>query len=198
MRVRVGFDLDGCLYDFGNSVRAYLDSIGREYGWKDNKEEPHHWDFYEYWHMDRSEFTQICHDGVDAGYIFSGGVRPNAIEAVQKVRDLGHEIVIITDRSFGTEPARSHDATREWLKQHDIPYDELHFTPDKTIVPTDFFVEDKLENYDALTKAGTNTFLITRDWNLDPMSGVNDDRQRICDVIEYAWAVEGLTKSLLV
>src|SRR5690349_9418242 len=111
--MRVGFDLDGVLYDFGNSVRRYLDSIGRPYGWKGEADEPHHWDFYEYWGMDLEEFKQICHDGVDAGYIFSGDVRPNAVESVERVARLGHEIIIITDRQFGSVPTNSHDATTE-------------------------------------------------------------------------------------
>ena len=50
--MRVGFDLDGVLYDFGDSVRRYLRSVGREYGFKDDAPEPHTWNFYEYWHMD--------------------------------------------------------------------------------------------------------------------------------------------------
>src|SRR5687768_15943276 len=102
--MRVGFDLDGVLYDFGNSVRRYLDSVGRSYGFKDNAEEPHHWDFYEYWNMDRKEFTQICHVGADAGLIFSGPARKGAAEAVERVRNRGLEVIIITDSRFGTNP----------------------------------------------------------------------------------------------
>lgn len=195
--MRVGFDLDGCLYDFGNSVRRYLDSIGRDYGWKDNQEEPHHWNFYEYWKMERSEFVQICNDGVDAGYIFGGPARANAVETVGRVAELGHQIIIITDRQFGSDPRNSHKATADWLAEHEIEYDELWFSADKTCTKTDMFVEDKLENYDKLTKAGVDTYLITRAWNLDPIDGVNDDRQRICDIIEYGYAVEA-ANSLLV
>lgn len=190
MKMRIGFDLDGCLYDFGNSVRRYLDSIGRPYGWKNDGEEPHHWDFYEYWNMSREEFTQICHDGVDAGYIFSGPARPNAVESVQRVAALGHEIIIITDRQFGSDPRNSHAATSEWLAQHGIEYDELWFSADKTITQTHMFVEDKLENYDKLNLAGVDTYLINRDWNLT-VGG--DARQRISDIADYAEAVEKVT-----
>lgn len=185
--MRVGFDLDGVLYDFGNAVRVYLDSIGREYGWKDDAEEPHHWDFYEYWHMDRKEFAQVCHDGVDAGYIFSGDARPNAAEAVNRVADMGHEIIIITDRFFGEDPKASHVATEIWLAEHGIPYHELHFSPNKLIAPTDTFVEDKLENYDTLNLAGVKSYLVNRPWN--EVEG-GDARNRINDVIDYADAIE--------
>lgn len=196
-KLRVGFDLDGCLYDFGNSVRRYLDSIGRLYGWQDDKVENHTWDFYTYWGMDRDEFTQICHSGVDAGYIFSGPARPGAVEAVRKVAEAGHQIIIITDRQFGSEPINSHRATEEWLASHGIEYDELWFSADKTCAHTDTFVEDRLSNYDDLVKVGTPTALITRDWNHDPTYGIDDGRNRISDISEYPAFVEAIN-SLLV
>lgn len=185
--MRVGFDLDGVLYDFGNSVRRYLDSIGRPYGFKDDAPEPHNWDFYEYWGMDLAEFKQVCNDGVDAGFIFSGPARPNASEAVNRVADLGHEIIIITDRFFGSDPTNSHRATEWWLAEHGIPFHELHYTADKNYVPTDTFVEDKLQNYDALKDNGVNAYLISRPWNEIPGG---DARNRIKDVIDYADAIE--------
>jgi len=131
--------------------------------------------------MDRAEFSQICHDGVDAGFIFSGPVRPNTVEAFKAVKEMGHTIVIITDRQFGCSPTASHQATRVWLAENGIEYDELHFSADKLIVPTDCFVEDKLENYDILTAAGTPCVLIDRPWNQDG----NDTRLRINDIGQY-------------
>lgn len=184
--MRVGFDLDGVLYDFGNSVRRYLDSIGRPYGFKDDHDEPHTWEFYEYWGMDREEFKQICNAGADAGYIFTGPARPNAAWAVQAVKDAGHTVVIITDRQFGRVPEISHDNTVHWLRSHKIPYDELYFSADKTSAPTDIFIEDKLENYDAITNAGTTCVLIDRPWNQDP----GDFRFRVKDIVEYPAIVE--------
>jgi len=185
--MRVGFDLDGVLFDFGKSVREYLTSIGREYGFKDDKPEPHTWNFFEYWGMDAKEFVQVCHDGADAGYIFQNNVRPNAVAAVTLVKKAGHKIIVVTDRSFGTTPSVSEEATKKWWKASGFPdYDELHFSPDKTIVPTDIFVEDKLENYDKLMAAGTECWLINRDWNTE---GGPDDRQRINDVMDYVYKV---------
>ena len=178
------------MYDFGNSVRRYLDSVGRPYGFKDGKHEPHTWNFFEYWGMTVQDFVQICHDGVDAGYIFSGPARPNAAEAVERVHALGHEVIIITDRQFGSDPRNSHAATTEWLADHEIEYDELVFSANKTCIPTDTFVEDKLENYDALTAAGVKTYLITRDWN---KVEDGDARNRILDVLDYAKAIEKIS-----
>lgn len=146
--------------------------------------------------MDLEEFKQLCHDGVDAGYIFQGDVRPNAVESVRRVAELGHEVIIITDRQFGTLPENSHNATCEWLAQHGIEYDELVFSADKTAVHTDFFVEDKRENYDALRKGGVACYLITRDWNVDEKYGLKDGRCRINDIKDYADTIELYTRLL--
>lgn len=188
---RVGFDLDGVLYNFGDSVKRYLDATDRGHIWKSGPTETPFWDFYKDWGWDSKQFVEMCNDGADAGYIFCGPARENAVEAVERVARLGHEIIIITDRQFGTTPKSSHDNTTEWLAQHGIEYDELVFSANKTCVPTDFFVEDKLENYDALVAAGTNTFLINRAWNV--VDG-GDARMRINDVSDYATFVEEYTR----
>lgn len=189
--MRVGFDLDGVLYNFGDSVKRYLDHIGQGHIWKSGPTAAPFWDFYKDWGWTGEQFVQLCNDGADAGFIFCGPARDHAVAAVEKVARLGHEIIIITDRQFGTTPEVSHNNTTEWLAQHGIEYDELVFSADKTCVPTDMFVEDKLENYDALVAAGTNTFLINRAWNFVEHG---DARNRINCVSEYANAVEAVTK----
>ncbi len=178
------------LYNFGDSVKRYLDSIGQGHIWKSGPNKAPYWDFYKDWGWTGQQFVEVCNAGADAGYIFCGPAREHAAEAVGKVASLGHEIIIITDRQFGTTPEVSHKNTVEWLAQHEIEYDELIFSADKTCVPTDMFVEDKLENYDALVSAGTNTFLINRAWNFVEHG---DARNRIMHVMEYADAVEQVT-----
>lgn len=184
--MRIGFDLDGVLYNFGDSVQRYLESIGQGHLWKSGPNPAPYWDFYKDWGWTSEQFVKLCNDGADAGYIFCGPTRDGAVEAVQYVKDLGHEIIIITDRSFGSSPSVSEEHTRNWLAQHEIPYDELHFGRDKTVVWTDMFVEDKLENYDALKRAGTDVYLINRPWNA--VDG-EDYRLRISSVTEYAYWV---------
>ena len=185
------FDLDGVLYNFGDSVKRYLEATDRGHIWKSGPTETPFWDFYKDWGWDSKQFVEMCNDGADAGYIFCGPAREGAAEAVGRVARLGHEVIIITDRQFGSTPEVSHTNTENWLSEHGIEYDELHFSADKTKPRTDMFVEDKLENYDALVKAGVHTFLINRAWNV--VDG-GDTRMRINDVSEYADFVEEYSK----
>lgn len=189
--MRVGFDLDGVGYNFGDSVKRYLDHIGQGHLWKSGPTPAPFWDFYKDWGWTGKQFVDMCNDGADAGFIFTGPAREGFVDAVGRVARLGHEIIIVTDRQFGSTPEVSHKNTENWLSEHGIEYDELYFSADKTCVPTDMFVEDKLENYDALVAAGVHTFLINRAWNV--VEG-GDTRMRINSVSEYADFVEEYSK----
>lgn len=189
--MRIGVDLDGVLYNFGDSVKRYLDHIGQGDVWKSGPTPTPFWDFYKDWGWTGEEFVRLCNDGADAGFIFSGPAREHAVESMGRIAATGNGIVIITDRGFGSTPEVSRRATEEWLRQHEIEYDELWFSADKTCAPTDLFVEDRLNNYDALVEAGTKTYLINRAWN--QVDG-GDARNRINCVCEYADAVERITE----
>lgn len=178
------------LYNFGDSVKRYLDHIGQGDLWKSGPTPKPYWDFYKDWGWTGKEFVDLCNRGADAGFIFTGPTRPHAKEAFERIARLGHEIIIITDRQFGSTPSVSHRNTEEWLRQHGFEYDELIFSADKTCVWTDMFVEDKLENYDALHAAGTDVYLINRAWNFVEHG---DSRQRIEGIMDYAKAVEDAT-----
>ena len=188
--MRVGFDSDGCIDNFGEGVRQTMVARGIGHLWKSGPTKTPFWNWYEDWGWSFAQFKELVDWGVDHGYIFTGHWRPNAIESVRRVAELGHEIIIITDRAFGSDPRNSQRNTIESFANAGIEYDELHFTADKTSVPVDLMVEDKLANYDALVAAGTPTWLINRPWNL--VEG-GDARARIDDISDYADIVERIT-----
>jgi hypothetical protein len=186
--VRVGFDLDGVGYVFQDSVIRYMDHAGLTEHY--NVFQPTStWSFFKEWGMSLEDFLQICNDGADAGFIFSGGYMDHFPDVVRRAKELGHSVHIVTDRRFGATPEVSQTLTRQWLAQHEIPYDTLTFSADKTVVKTDVFVEDKLENYDALEAAGTFVYLVNRPWNQEP----GRRRRRIKSVDEYGELIENWT-----
>lgn len=178
---RVGWDLDGVEYDFAESVRRTVKHFGMDSKFRLCEGEPASWYFYRGWGMSDKEFVDLCHKGADAGLIFSGPRRNGGLEAMRRVRNAGHEVHIVTDRSFGSHPAVSEKITRLFLEEHGYEYDSLTFSADKTIVRTDFFIEDKLQNYDALDAVGTDVYLVNRPWNLEA-----DNRRRVNDLSEFA------------
>lgn len=165
---RVGIDLDGVCYDFAGALRYYLVS---EHGFSaEAMPEPTCWEFYSNdWNITSGEFVSFCDAGVNAGVIFThGDPIEDAANQLRRLRAAGHTIHIITDRSFGANDGEaSREATKAWLRLHGIPYDTLDFTADKTSVPTDVMIDDKVENVDALILADCDALLLDRPWNRD-------------------------------
>jgi hypothetical protein len=162
---RVGIDLDGVGYDFSGSVYRYLKQIDHELvAGVPTAPESVRWEFYEDWGLNLHEFLEHVNAGVDHGVIFTGPARPGFIEGLQMLKSAGHTIVIVTDRRSGTGDNAKKN-TFDWLAEHNIPYDELHFDSDKTAYECEFFIEDKPENYLALDKVGCEVYLVDRPWN---------------------------------
>lgn len=184
--MRVGIDLDGCNINFQDSCNEFLEIEGHPFRFREGV-----WEFYREHGWDGKTFVDFCNRAADANVLFNTDPYPGAVEAFGRIARMGHELIIITDRSFGSTPRVSEQITCEWLARHGYEYDELVFSVDKTIVWTDVFVEDKLENYDALVAAGTDCYLINRPWNQVPGG---DARKRIKDMNEYADIVERITK----
>lgn len=183
--MKIGVDLDGVLYNFHGAFIDHLRASG-QYERYEVKHVFDRWNFFEQWGMSQEEFVSHCNSGVDSGIIFRGPARKRAASSLRRIKKAGNEIHIITDRSFGSTPEASKQATYDWLNEHQIPYDSVTFSADKTVVKTDMFVEDKLENYDALDKAGTEVYLINRPWNRR-----TDFRRRISGITEFANIVTG-------
>lgn len=136
--------------------------------WKSGPTEKPFWNFYSDWGWTDEDFVRECHIAADAGMIFSGPPRVNAYEATWTLYGMGHDLIVITDRPFGATPEVSQALTKNWWVENDFPpYEEIHFSSDKTIVQTDIFVEDKWENANALVAAGVETWMINRPWNRD-------------------------------
>lgn len=163
---RIGIDLDGVLYDFGSAFRAYLVNM---HSWqKEWCPDAQRWEFYEDWGISLAGFVRLCNEAADRHMLWDvenvlGG--RVVIDELARLKDAGHSIHVITNRSFGSHRAVSHMATAGWLNRCKVPYDTLTFSADKTIVPTDFMVEDNVDNYLALDKSGCHPVLIDRTWN---------------------------------
>lgn len=164
--MRIGLDLDGVIYDFGSAFRKFLIE---QRGW-DPKwcTEPTRWEFYEDWGLNLEGFKRLCHVAADSNRLWCvygvlGGA--SVKEHLLRLKNAGHTIHIITHRGFGSHRAISSLETSRWLCLHEIPYDTLTFCGDKTIIKTDFMIEDNVDNYVALEKSGCQSVLINRPWN---------------------------------
>lgn len=177
----IGVDLDGVLYDFGAALRNYL--IEHEDFDEALLTYPKVWNFFLEWGLTLDDYLHYYAKGVDAGYVLlEGRSDPMALTCLSLMRDAGHQIHIVTYRTVG---ARAVQNTMEWLQRERVPYDTLTFAKDKTIIKTDYFIEDNMENFTALREAGTEAFLLDRPWNSEL-----DTPYRISDWVEFYRVIE--------
>ena len=83
---------------------------------------------------------------------------PGAVKTLQRLKKEGHYIIIMTARNMATHSnnigkiiANQAPIVIEWLKKHEIPYDEIHFG--KPLA--DFYIDDKairLEDWEILNQ----------------------------------------------
>lgn len=182
--MRVGWDLDGVEHAFERGVFATIDYLGLKEKYDYEKTfptgEPCCWTWYTHLGMNVDEFLEIAHKGADLEFIFHGHLIGDP-EQMRRVREAGHTVHIITDRSFGTTPEVSQEATRKFLEEFGYEYDTLTFSRDKTVVPVDTMIDDRIENYDALDVAGVRVYLLDRPWNQIP-----GERRRVYSTKEFA------------
>lgn len=166
--MRVGWDLDGVEHAFERGMFETIDHLGLadRYDYKTAfpTGEPCCWTWYTHLGMNLDEFLEVAHAGADLGFVFRGHPIGDPTQ-MRRVRDAGHTVHIITDRSFGTTPEVSQEATRRFLEDFGYQYDSLTFSRDKTIVPVDAMIDDRIENYDALDAEGVEVYLLDRPWN---------------------------------
>ena len=165
--LRLGIDLDGCVYDFVDSLRRTV--AARTATAPSALTDACCWNFYSHcWGMTLEDFLEHFTAGVNSGVIFATGQpEPDAVAVLAQLRRAGHTLHVVTDRASVGAPGVAQSATATWLRANGIAVDSLTFSADKASVPTDLFIDDRSENYLALQGSGTQPVLFDRPWNQD-------------------------------
>jgi uncharacterized HAD superfamily protein len=160
--MRIGIDLDGCVYDYVGAMRRHFMACGRH---RDSLPDPDHYEIWECWGMTSAEFWQATNESIAAGLCFGIGVPyKGAVDALAELNDAGHTLHIVTARR---RTARAISLTARWLERHGIEYKSLTFSSDKRAVPVDLFVEDSTRNALEIAAATGRPLLLDRTWNRD-------------------------------
>ena len=94
-----------------------------------------------------------------------GTVKPkeNAIEVINKLKDEGHNIVIITAR-WNSDYCNSEKLSREWFEKYNMKYDKLFVdleSKKQTAIDEkiDLFIDDSIRNCREVSEAGIKSLL---------------------------------------
>ena len=138
----------------------------------------------EAWKKDETGFCRAYYDRVAADTPF----KPDAAWGVNRLRELGHKIVIITGRTdaFYTDPYKT---TMEELRNGGIVYDKLICTLDKASACVaeniSVLIDDMPSNCESVMRRGIPALLFT--------SKANQDIQAACPRVDnWAAAVDAV------
>jgi uncharacterized HAD superfamily protein len=156
--MRIGIDLDGCVYNFVDILRVAFENAGIPFS---QMPDPDRYEIWKSWGIDRGRFFEIWKQAETDGVFHKGHAYPGALEALSGLSEQGHVIHVITHRLT----AKAQLSTIGWLADNDVPYDQLTFSEAKTGFPVDIYIEDNLENATEITAAGGRCVLMDRNWN---------------------------------
>ena len=90
------------------------------------------------------------------------GVYPDAKQFLTSLREKGFYIVIASHREKGTI-----HAAKRWLKKHELPFDEVHLSYDKSVLFSDAWaiVDDSPVTLDKALKVGIVRAGLRNPWN---------------------------------
>ena len=165
---RVGIDLDGVCSPFEEDLRHFaVEHLGypeHEVSRGGADDEDTKWDFpVHMWGWTPEQFVEACNAAVDAGVLhLHSDPYPGVVEMFNELRGSGYSIHIVTARNFGTRSAHN---TADWLREHDLDYDGLHFLKEKWVVGTDIHLDDSPATFLSMIDHGSDVYLLDRPWN---------------------------------
>lgn len=165
-------DLDGVVGDYSAVFKKFVaGETGRN---PDDLEEQHTWEFAGIWGIrDRQHYSELHTKAVRKGMFADMPLLVGASDALWRLSD-EHDvhIRIVTHR---LAIAGGHDVvvadTAAWLqrKRPDgrplVPYRDICFIADKTVVGGDLFIDDAPHNITALQKRGFPTIIMDQPYN---------------------------------
>lgn len=165
--LKIAIDLDGVVYNFIDEFRDYL--INHEgYDPDDLPEEYTSWDYYKVWGLSDLEYWEKFFTAAHKSHILTNGkVIPGAKEGLEKIKELGCEIVILTAReAVGTKTSETiRTNTLNWLDANGIVFDELVISNEKFNEDFDVLFDDGPHNIEAVILDGRPAIFFDQPWN---------------------------------
>jgi len=176
-----GFDCDEILADF---VGPYLEMVNDHFGAQLTAEDLADYYVEKTLGVDRSEVQVVLNEAWKSENLINIPAYPEGITALNKIKEAGHEIHIITSR--GPE---IRDTTKRWLKKHGVKYDTLTLTghtnkyePAQKL-KLDYFVEDNPRHANSVAELGVSVFVPEYPWNRHKEMHENATRIKSCSGI---------------
>ena len=164
----IGLDIDDTITDtfgvmFGYAQKYTIEELGKSGEIDYSKICPNHnyiqalhnWNGDEELEFFRKYYKPICEETEPF---------PFAVETINKLKEEGHTIVLITAR-WDFDDTNVRRLTEDWIKKQNIHYDKLVVNANTKLEAAqennvDVFVDDSFENCKAVSDGGIKTFIM--------------------------------------
>lgn len=153
---RIIIDIDNTLWDLSPELWAHLLPYNRR------MPPPSKWDHWDFWegHVSMRDLLRALREVHDRQDIYPP--YPESRPFLRSLKERGFHITIASHRDKSTmEP------TVKWLNKHELAYDEIHLTRDKTVLfgGSVAIVDDSPVTLDKAAKAGILRAGLLEPWN---------------------------------
>lgn len=188
-------DIDDVIVPWFETVDA-----GCRKAWGDHHPVCTNWHMWEHYGVTQEEWSDVVIQAVQTGLYHTVDPIPGSVEAINRLRWLGHRIHIVTARGFMANGDNIREWTPEYLERFGIGYDTLTFAKDKVegmitalggwtppdARPSfDFAIDDGMHNYRKLDDAGIEVWLHSA-----PHNSLEVVERRVDSLWDFAKIVE--------
>lgn len=155
--MKIGIDIDGVITD----VIRYACDYGSKYFFEKYGKldiNINSWSLKDMFNVTDKE-DEECWSAISKNYSINEHTRPFASEIINKLKNSGNQIYIITARGTSKEnkvDKKTIKTVKRWLKKNKISYNKLIFNKEKLEIckkyNIDIIIEDKTENINSISK----------------------------------------------
>lgn len=166
--MRIAMDLDGVCFDFVEAFRQFC--LKHKIGDPEMVARPAlQWDFFTNdWGISREEFEDAIWVAIGNWDLYARPdfVFPGVVAGMHHLKELGHTLSIITDRSRFGPSGLAAAQTFQWLEDEGIPYDTVTFAQHKgEVLQADIAFDDATHHWQSYRDAGVICVLRTHPFN---------------------------------
>lgn len=145
--MRIGIDIDGVLTNIEQFVIDYISKYCVENNIEYNISNSQY-DYYKTFNISKEQEMDFWNQSLES-YAISEKARPFAAEVIEKLKQDGHEIYIITARWLTNREDdignKMREIVKNWLHENKIPYDELIFSKAEKERKSEEIIENKID-----------------------------------------------------
>jgi uncharacterized protein len=158
--VRIAVDIDSTLHHYWDQLSTIAK---RRFGVDLPYDEQITWRI---WQLRPEQVRACVAESHKEVYVLAAVPYPGAVEAIRGWHEAGHFIHVTSHRTTD-----AHDATERWLRQIELPYDELYCSFDKVArcreIGIDVLIDDSPMILARALEAGITPATIEHPWNHD-------------------------------